>query len=110
MHEEIKDRKLAEFQRLTGVKPHVFEQMLQAVQNQIRSFGRPCKLCLANQVLLTLMYWREYRTMFHIARDLLPKVIPFRCRDFRLCFVVFASRLLAADCSGWSAVSNRVKN
>lgn len=70
-YEEIKNRKPAEFQRLTGVKPQVFEQMLpavQAVQNQIRSFGRPCKLCLADQLLLTLMYWREYRTMFHIAQ------------------------------------------
>ena len=67
-HEEIKNRKLAGFQRLTGVKPQVFEQMLQAVQGQIRSFGRPCKLCLSNQLRLTLMYWREYRTMFHIAQ------------------------------------------
>jgi len=67
-HEEIINRKPAEFQRLTGVKLQVFEQMLQAVQNQIRSFGRPCKLCLADQLLLTLMYWREYRTMFHIAQ------------------------------------------
>lgn len=67
-YEEIKNHEPAVFQRLTGVKPQVFEQMLQAVHNQIRSFGRPCKLCLANQVLLTLMYWREYRTMFHIAQ------------------------------------------
>lgn len=67
-YEEIKDRSPGDFQRLTGVKPPVFEQMLQAVQSQIRSFGRPCKLSLADQLLLTLMYWREYRTMFHIAQ------------------------------------------
>ncbi|HVF10619.1 MAG TPA: transposase family protein, partial [Abditibacteriaceae bacterium] len=67
-YEEIKDRSPADFQRLTGVKPQVFEQMLKAVQKHIRSFGRPCKLCLADHLLLTLMYWREYRTMFHIAR------------------------------------------
>jgi len=67
-YEEIKNRKPSEFQRLTGVQPQVFEQMLEAVQKQIRSFGRPCKLCLADQLLLTLMYWREYRTMFHIAQ------------------------------------------
>ncbi len=67
-YEEIKNRKSAEFQRLTGVKPQVFEQMLQAVQSQIRNFGRPCKLCPADQLLLSLMYWREYRTMFHIAQ------------------------------------------
>lgn len=67
-HEEIKNHKPAAFQRFTGVRPQVFEQMLQAVQDHIRSFGRPCKLCLADQLLLTLMYWREYRTMFHIAQ------------------------------------------
>lgn len=30
---------------------------------------RPPKLEIENQLLLTLMYWREYRTMFHIATD-----------------------------------------
>jgi len=67
-YEEIKARSPADFQRLTGIKPPVFEQMLSAVQSHIRIFGRPCKLCLADQLLLTLMYWREYRTMFHIAQ------------------------------------------
>ncbi len=65
---EINNRKPSEFQRLTGVKPQVFEKMLEVVQRQVRSFGRPCKLCLADQLLLTLMYWREYRTMFHTAQ------------------------------------------
>ncbi len=41
--------------------------MLQAVQDQTRNFGRPCKLSLADQLLLALMYWREYRSMAHIA-------------------------------------------
>ena len=31
--------------------------------------GRPSKLSLENQLLLTLMYWREYRTQFHIAKS-----------------------------------------
>jgi hypothetical protein len=29
--------------------------------------GRPQKLSLEDQLLLTLSYWREYRTQFHIA-------------------------------------------
>ncbi len=29
--------------------------------------GRPAKLSLEDQLLLTLCYWREYRTQFHIA-------------------------------------------
>jgi hypothetical protein len=31
-------------------------------------FGRPPKLSRADQLLMTLMYWREYRTQFHIAQ------------------------------------------
>jgi hypothetical protein len=30
--------------------------------------GHPAKLSLEDQVLLTLQYWREYRTYFHIAQ------------------------------------------
>ena len=66
-YNQVKDRKPEEFQRLTGVKPPVFEQMLSAVRGQIREFGRHCKLPLADQLLLCLMYWREYRSQAHIA-------------------------------------------
>lgn len=31
--------------------------------------GRPCKLSIEAQVLVTLEYWREYRTYFHISTD-----------------------------------------
>ncbi|WP_167561096.1 transposase family protein [Acinetobacter soli] len=37
------------------------------MQMQIPSKGRPPKLCLENQVLLCLSYWREYLTLFHVA-------------------------------------------
>jgi hypothetical protein len=40
--------------------------MLQVVEEGLRDFGRPTKLSRADQILLTLMYWREYRTEFHI--------------------------------------------
>ena len=66
-YEQIEHRKAEDFQRLTGVKPQVFAQMLEAVRGQIRVFGRPCKLLLSDQLLLTLMYWREYRSMAAIA-------------------------------------------
>jgi hypothetical protein len=55
-----------EFKRLTGVRRDTFEQMLAAVTNGLHDFGRPSKLSRADQLLLTLMYWREYRTEFHI--------------------------------------------
>jgi hypothetical protein len=34
---------------------------------QRRKSGRPPKLTVEDQVLLTLEYWREYRTLFHLA-------------------------------------------
>ena len=41
--------------------------MLGVLETGLRDFGRPPKLSRADQLLMTLMYWREYRTQFHIA-------------------------------------------
>jgi len=68
-YETIKHLKEADFKRLTGVRRRTFEQMLKAVEKGLRSFGRPTKLSRADQLLMTLMYWREYRTEFHIAQS-----------------------------------------
>lgn len=58
-YEQIKDRTSEKFPRLTGVKPAVFAQMMQALRAalraQIRVFGHPCRLNLENQLLLTLL-------------------------------------------------------
>ncbi len=61
-----------EFKQLTGVKRETFERMLEVLQQseqQKKRSGRLSKLSLADQLLLTLMYWREYRTQFHIAKS-----------------------------------------
>jgi hypothetical protein len=55
-----------DFKRSTGVQRPTFEKMLGVVEAGLREFGRPSKLSRADQLLLTLMYWREYRTEFHI--------------------------------------------
>ena len=65
-YENVKDKKGADFKRLTGVRPELFEQMLTVVKEESANFGRPPALSPADQLLLTLMYWREYRTQFHI--------------------------------------------
>ncbi|CAK8724264.1 Helix-turn-helix of DDE superfamily endonuclease [Candidatus Electronema aureum] len=52
--------------RSTGVQRSTFAKMLEVVEQGLRNFGRPPKLRRADQLLLTLMYWREYRTEFHI--------------------------------------------
>jgi hypothetical protein len=65
-YETVKTLNDADFKRSTGVSRRVFQQMLQVVENGLSHFGRPPKLSRANQLLMTLMYWREYRTEFHI--------------------------------------------
>lgn len=65
-YENIKGLKDADFKRLTGVTRRTFAKMLEVVQDGWREFGRPPTLSRADQLLMTLMYWREYRTQFHI--------------------------------------------
>lgn len=66
-YEDIKTWKDTDFKRLTGVRPKTFAKMLAVVEKELPNFGRPPKLSRADQLLMTLMYWREYRTQFHIA-------------------------------------------
>jgi len=67
-YKEIKDRTDKDFKRLTGVEHQTFRQMVEVLESELPNFGRPPKLSRADQLLLTLMYWREYRTQFHIAQ------------------------------------------
>jgi len=65
-YETVKTLNAEDFKRSTGVLRNVFEAMLKVVAHGLRDFGRPPKLSRADQLLMTLMYWREYRTEFHI--------------------------------------------
>jgi len=64
---DIKAWKDTDFKRLTGVRQETFRKMLAVLERELPNFGRPPKLSRADQLLMTLMYWREYRTQFHIA-------------------------------------------
>ncbi len=66
-YKNIINWKDTDFKRLTGVKRKTFEKMLEVISKELPNFGRPPKLSRADQLLMTLMYWREYRTQFHIA-------------------------------------------
>ena len=69
-YEDIKDKKASDFKRLTGVQKKTFYLMirvLKAAEATKKKVGRSSKLSIENQLLLTLCYWREYRTQFHIA-------------------------------------------
>jgi len=66
-YEDTKTWKDTDFKRFTGVRSKTFAKMLAVLEKELPKFGRPPKLSRADQLLLTLMYWREYRTQFHIA-------------------------------------------
>jgi hypothetical protein len=68
-YETIQHLRDTEFKRLTGVERKTFEEMLHVIEKGLGNFGRPPKLSRAEQLLMTLMYWREYRTEFHIAQS-----------------------------------------
>ena len=65
-YETVQPLSAKDFKRSTGVHRRTFEQMLAVIEKGLRDFGRPPKLSRADQLLMTLMYWREYRTEFHI--------------------------------------------
>ena len=67
-YEEIEKRTDKDFKRLTGIEHQTFTQMVEVLEAKMPNFGRPPKLSRADQLLMTLMYWREYRTQFHIAQ------------------------------------------
>ena len=62
------------FKRLTGVEIKTFKRMVHEVRSHekksVRKKGnnrsRPFKLSIEDQILMMLMYYREYRTQFHI--------------------------------------------
>ena len=71
-YEQVQDLKPEAFKRLCGVRPETFAEMvagLEATARQKRKPGRPSKLSIPNQLLMTLQYWREYRPYFHLAQS-----------------------------------------
>jgi hypothetical protein len=69
-YDKLKELSSETFRRYSGVKPETFETMLgvlRKVEKDKKKSGRPSKLALEEQLLLTLTYWREYRTQFHVA-------------------------------------------
>ena len=65
----IDSKKLSEtqFKRYTGISWSTFELMVEQLQKHVPDKGRPSKLSIEDQILLCLSYWREYRTLFHVA-------------------------------------------
>ncbi len=71
LYEKLRKLSSANFKRYCGVEKDTFDRMCEIVREKSAARrlieGRPPKLEIADQVLLTLEYWREYRTMFHLS-------------------------------------------
>lgn len=74
--EDIKDSNAGAFKRLVGVNRDLFDKMVEesirlssksAHKVEGNKRGPKAKLSMENQVLMLLMYYREYRTFLHIA-------------------------------------------
>lgn len=71
-YERIKNLKASDFKRLCGVRAETFNRMVAALKQGISQKGQrggQPKLSVEDQLLMTLQYWREYRTYFHIAQS-----------------------------------------
>jgi hypothetical protein len=70
-YEDVKNLKDGDFKRLCGVTRETFAAMCEVIieYKQLNKRGRKSNLSVENQMLLTLSFWREYRTLFHLGRD-----------------------------------------
>lgn len=75
------------FRRATGIYRSVFEEMVNCIndykisQRKSPNIGGISKLSVENQVLMTVLYWREYRSQenlgldFHITQSRVSRII-----------------------------------
>ena len=71
-YEQAQHLKPGEFKRFWGVKLETFKHMVEIVRQQgqgKKKTRRPGKINLEDQVLMTLEYWREDGTYFHIGQS-----------------------------------------
>lgn len=70
-YEDVKNLKDGDFKRLCGVTKETFAAMCEVMVEYKKRHkrGRKSSLSIENQILLTLSFWREYRTLFHLGRD-----------------------------------------
>jgi len=83
-HDQALQLNRMQFRRRSGVDPGTFAEMEAVLHDREaskRKPGRPPALPVGAQLLLTLKFWREYRTFFHIGQAFLVRTAPRRCRS-----------------------------
>ncbi len=71
-YEQLKNLKTEEFKRFCGVHIETFTRMVKELEPDLERTGKrggQPKLSVEDQLLITLEYWREYRTYFHIGKS-----------------------------------------
>lgn len=72
--ERIAKMPVSKYKEIFGVDKHIFDRLLRLL-NAANVFGRKSgagrkpRLSVLDKLVITLMYWREYRTYRHIAFD-----------------------------------------
>lgn len=71
-YEDIQQLNPPQFKRFCGVSRDTFRAMVSVLRPHLDRTGKrggQAKLSVEDQLLVTLEYWREYRTQFHIAQS-----------------------------------------
>ena len=71
-YEQVKNLQESEFKRLCRVKPKLFQEMMVNLRQELprpKQRGGQPKLSREDRLLITLEYWREYRTYFYIGQS-----------------------------------------
>ena len=66
--------KPSKYKEIFGVEKHVFDRLLRLLEaadvfQRKNNAGRKSRLTVLDKLVITLQYWREYRTYRHIAFD-----------------------------------------
>lgn len=90
---ELQRLKPFAFKRYCGVTPETFETMLQMLAPKLERRGKrggQNKLSVADELLLSLQYWHEYRTQFHIAQN-------YGISEASVCLIIAVEAELSPD-------------
>lgn len=72
LYQQLQTLNPSAFRRACGVKPETFEAMVKVLSPALNRKGKrggQNRLSVEEQLLLTLYYWRQYRTQFEIGLE-----------------------------------------
>ena len=72
--ERLEATPIGKYKEIFGIEKYIFDRMIKILNaeyafNKTTKVGRPPKLSVLDCLVITLMYWREYRTFRHMAYD-----------------------------------------